>query len=264
MKAVRELAELVHAVRDEHSNGGDIAQAASELVDLLMGPQTNCPVSAPDCRTPRDGEHDACTLPDIRLERLTCLPAPDVVDRENVAYWGDVDSGGFVSASAARDADDFLTGVDMGWLFATTRMVERRAEQVALMLLAAARHATPPRQPRRTPGGFLFRQIPHPLCGESEERERAGLPGHCEDCCAVGHVLAHLDLDCDAVGCYSDHDAVPVEPDPSTVDYRVCRVPVGYVDRTPCRSRIDDVGRCVHGHYPAPEHIRYVLKASAQ
>jgi len=37
--------------------------------------------------------------------------------------------------------------------------------------------------------------------GSDAGRQRAGLPGHCEQCAAVGHVLSHPDLNCRAVGC---------------------------------------------------------------
>lgn len=56
-----------------------------------------------------------------------------------------------------------------------------------------------------TPGGFVYRQAPHPWCGSSSDRQSGRDPGHCEDCCAVGHVIAHPDYGCADVGCYRDH-----------------------------------------------------------
>lgn len=49
-------------------------------------------------------------------------------------------------------------------------------------------------------------QAAHRYCGSNADRQSLGCPGHCEDCCSVGHVLAHPDLGCGDVGCYSDHD----------------------------------------------------------
>lgn len=57
----------------------------------------------------------------------------------------------------------------------------------------------------RTPGGFPYRQHPHDLCGSNADRQSVGDPGHCEDCCSVGHVVAHPDLGCGDVGCYRTH-----------------------------------------------------------
>lgn len=58
---------------------------------------------------------------------------------------------------------------------------------------------------QRTPGGFPYRQMPHELCGANADRQSVGDPGHCEDCCSVGHVVAHPDLGCGDVGCYRTH-----------------------------------------------------------
>ncbi|RSN26528.1 hypothetical protein DMC63_01445 [Streptomyces sp. WAC 05977] len=52
---------------------------------------------------------------------------------------------------------------------------------------------------------FPYRQMPHELCGSNSERQSVGDPGHCEDCCSVGHVVAHPDLGCGDVGCYRTH-----------------------------------------------------------
>lgn len=57
----------------------------------------------------------------------------------------------------------------------------------------------------QTPGGFPYRQHPHELCGSNTERQEVGDPGHCEDCCSVGHVVAHPELGCGDVGCYRAH-----------------------------------------------------------
>lgn len=60
-----------------------------------------------------------------------------------------------------------------------------------------------------TPGGFPYRQAPHRYAGNAAARQEVGDPGHCEDCCSVGHVVAHPDLGCGDVACISDH------PEPS-------------------------------------------------
>lgn len=41
--------------------------------------------------------------------------------------------------------------------------------------------------------------------GSSSERQRVGLPGHCEPCAQYGHVVAHPDFGCGDVGCTSGH-----------------------------------------------------------
>lgn len=56
-----------------------------------------------------------------------------------------------------------------------------------------------------TPGGFVYREAPHPYCGASGERQGVGDPGHCEDCCAVGHLIAHPDYGCGDVMCTRTH-----------------------------------------------------------
>lgn len=61
------------------------------------------------------------------------------------------------------------------------------------------------RPARMTAGGFPYRQHPHDLSGSNVERQQVGDPGHCEDCCSVGHVVAHPDLGCGDVGCYRTH-----------------------------------------------------------
>lgn len=66
------------------------------------------------------------------------------------------------------------------------------------------RRLSPP--PRVTEGGFLYRQTAHKLCGSDADRQSVGEAGHCEDCCAVGHLHAHPDLGCGDVGCYRSHD----------------------------------------------------------
>jgi hypothetical protein len=45
----------------------------------------------------------------------------------------------------------------------------------------------------------------HRYCGSDSERQSVGDPGHCEECAEYGHVLAHPDLGCGDVGCYSAH-----------------------------------------------------------
>jgi hypothetical protein len=45
----------------------------------------------------------------------------------------------------------------------------------------------------------------HPLAGSDAARQSVGLPGHCEDCAALGHVIAHPELGCADVGCDIDH-----------------------------------------------------------
>jgi hypothetical protein len=45
----------------------------------------------------------------------------------------------------------------------------------------------------------------HPFCGSSSDRQSVGDPGHCEDCCRVGHVVAHPEFGCGDVGCDADH-----------------------------------------------------------
>lgn len=42
---------------------------------------------------------------------------------------------------------------------------------------------------------------PHAYAGSSSDRQSVGDPGHCEDCCSLGHVEAHPDLGCGDVGC---------------------------------------------------------------
>lgn len=54
---------------------------------------------------------------------------------------------------------------------------------------------------------YPYRQSPHPLAGSNSERQSVGDPGHCEDCCSVGHVVAHPDLGCGDVGCDVSHEA---------------------------------------------------------
>jgi len=48
-------------------------------------------------------------------------------------------------------------------------------------------------------------RFPHRLSGSDPERQSVGDPGHCEACCAVGHVVAHPDLGCGDVGCVISH-----------------------------------------------------------
>lgn len=53
---------------------------------------------------------------------------------------------------------------------------------------------------------YPYRQSPHPLAGSNSERQSVGDLGHCEDCCSVGHVVAHPDLGCGDVGCDVSHE----------------------------------------------------------
>lgn len=62
---------------------------------------------------------------------------------------------------------------------------------------------------------------PHRYCGSSAARESAGDPGHCEDCCSVGHVVAHPDLSCGDVGCYATHNDEDVDDDVTEEELRV-------------------------------------------
>lgn len=41
--------------------------------------------------------------------------------------------------------------------------------------------------------------------GSDPVRRSAGVPGHCETCLAVGHLVAHPRLTCAAVGCGPEH-----------------------------------------------------------
>lgn len=41
--------------------------------------------------------------------------------------------------------------------------------------------------------------------GSSSQRQAVGLPGHCDDCAARGHLESHPDLGCSDVGCDSSH-----------------------------------------------------------
>ena len=56
---------------------------------------------------------------------------------------------------------------------------------------------------------FPYRQHPHEFCGSDTARQEVGDPGHCEDCCSAGHVVAHPDLGCGDVGCYLTHGPDP-------------------------------------------------------
>jgi hypothetical protein len=84
------------------------------------------------------------------------------------------------------------------WQAAVDRARDARAVEAAPPTKAA-------RRDRKTPGGFPYRQHPHDLSGSNVERQQVGDPGHCEDCCSVGHVVAHPDLGCGDVGCYRSH-----------------------------------------------------------
>lgn len=46
----------------------------------------------------------------------------------------------------------------------------------------------------------------HRHAGSDSERQRVGLPGHCKECAAIGHLAAHPDLGCGDVGCGNAHD----------------------------------------------------------
>lgn len=94
---------------------------------------------------------------------------------------------------------------------ATVKAIETRMTEEAERRSAwRTRPAKPPAKfaPRKgkTLGGFPYRQHPHDLSGSNVERQQVGDPGHCEDCCSVGHVVAHPDLGCGDVGCYRTHD----------------------------------------------------------
>lgn len=64
----------------------------------------------------------------------------------------------------------------------------------------------------------------HSYAGSNSDRQCVGLPGHCERCAEVGHVLAHPDLGCGDVGCTRDHppglacDEPAVNLDSATLD----------------------------------------------
>lgn len=45
----------------------------------------------------------------------------------------------------------------------------------------------------------------HPHAGSDAKRASVGLPGHCEPCAVVGHVVAHPDHGCGDVGCNVEH-----------------------------------------------------------
>lgn len=65
--------------------------------------------------------------------------------------------------------------------------------------------AEPAAHEHLTQGRFPYRQAPHRYAGSNSERQSVGDPGHCEDCCSVGHVVAHPDLGCGDVGCEQEH-----------------------------------------------------------
>lgn len=66
-----------------------------------------------------------------------------------------------------------------------------------------------------TPGGFPYRPHPHRYSGSNPDRQNIGDPGHCEDCCSVGHLIAHPRYGCGDVGCTVDHgDDCPHCPAP--------------------------------------------------
>jgi len=45
----------------------------------------------------------------------------------------------------------------------------------------------------------------HAHAGADSERASTGLPGHCDVCAIVGHVVAHPDYGCGDVRCNVDH-----------------------------------------------------------
>lgn len=49
--------------------------------------------------------------------------------------------------------------------------------------------------------------------GANSARQSVGLPGHCDDCAARGHIAAHPSLGCSDVGCTSPHEDLPSAPD---------------------------------------------------
>lgn len=49
-------------------------------------------------------------------------------------------------------------------------------------------------------------QATHRFAGSNTDRQSVGLPGHCDRCARVGHVLAHPTMGCGDVGCYHGHD----------------------------------------------------------
>lgn len=67
-----------------------------------------------------------------------------------------------------------------------------------------------------TPGGFPYWEHPDRYCGNNPDRQSRGEPGHCEDCCSVGHIVAHPDLSCADVRCYSDHRSAGQAQTPDT------------------------------------------------
>lgn len=76
---------------------------------------------------------------------------------------------------------------------------------LALLLHAECLGTAPAAEEAEPEPRFPYRQQAHNLCGSNSDRQSVGDPGHCEDCCSVGHVVAHPDLGCGDVGCYSDH-----------------------------------------------------------
>lgn len=56
-----------------------------------------------------------------------------------------------------------------------------------------------------------YRQAAHSFSGSNPDRQSVGDPGHCEDCCSLGHVVAHPELGCGDVGCNVDHGDDAVE-----------------------------------------------------
>ncbi len=43
------------------------------------------------------------------------------------------------------------------------------------------------------------------FAGSNPDRQTLGLPGHCEECAAYGHSVAHPKLGCADVGCDREH-----------------------------------------------------------
>ena len=78
---------------------------------------------------------------------------------------------------------------------------------------------SPPNDADAAVGGWLTAGRPSPIhTGSDPERGSVGMPGHCEDCAAIGHVQAHPELGCGDVGCTAAHDEAPApSPDAGSV-----------------------------------------------
>lgn len=111
-----------------------------------------------------------------------------------------VEGVGFIGLSRVEATDDGRVRV----LLAATR------ETVAILPAGST-----PNDADAAVGRWLTAGRPSPVhTGSDPERGSVGLPGHCEDCAAVGHVAAHPDLGCGDVGCTAAHDEDPA-PSPA-------------------------------------------------